>query len=241
VSLLSPIEKEKAYVLAAQQIKARILDGTWQPGDRLPAERDLAAQLAISRGTTREALRIVEAIGLIEINPGAGAIVRERESLLDDYAESRSLPVTVAEVGDIWEARKLIEPGAAYLAAERCDEAELRAIEDSLTPVESQGENGPETDVFHTNSRFHLAVARATGNAMIIHFQMLLTGAERRAATSEPSPDGTPERSAESLLEHRRIFEAIAASRPEEAERAMFDHLLNSWMAKGPLTTLIDS
>ena len=76
--VLTPIAKTRAYEQAAEQIAARIQDGAWQPGDRLPSERDLALQLGISRGSTREALRILEAMGWLEIRPGDGTIVRDR-------------------------------------------------------------------------------------------------------------------------------------------------------------------
>ncbi len=75
--MLSPIAKTRAYEQAADQIAGRIREGAWRPGDRLPAERDLALQLGISRGSTREALRILGAMGLLEIRPGDGTIVRD--------------------------------------------------------------------------------------------------------------------------------------------------------------------
>jgi GntR family transcriptional regulator, transcriptional repressor for pyruvate dehydrogenase complex len=232
-ALLTPVSRANAYTLAAEQIKARILDGTWQPGDRLPPERELAAQLAISRGSTREALRILEALGCLEIKPGGGAIVREPRARADGSAHAAALPMPAAEVGDIWEARKLVEPGAAYLAAERCDEAELLAIEKNLTDAESYAQSGDQAAVFRLNPAFHLAIARASGNPIITHFQRLIAEIERKAIRSQPSDaDSTPERSAKSLAEHRGIFEAIRAGRPKDAEQAAFDHLVNSWMAK---------
>jgi len=231
--LLSPVSKANAYTLAAEQIKARIMDGTWQPGDRLPPERELAAQLAISRGSTREALRILEALGCVEIKPGEGAVVRPPATLPDDSTASTYLPLPAVEVGDIWEVRKLIEPGAAYLAAERCDEVELLAIEKSLTEAEAHAARGEQLDAFNANPSFHLAIAMATGNPIIAHFQKLLVESEPKVNGSQPpDADSTPERGTKSLAEHRRIFEAIKAGRPKDAEQAAFDHLVNSWMAK---------
>src|SRR5688500_16058713 len=134
--VLSPIAKTRAYEQAADQIAARIKEGIWQPGDRLPSERDLALRLGISRGSTREALRVLEAMGWLEIKPGDGTIVRDRRALPSrlDGADGDSAAGLLAglsvEVGDLWEVRKLIEPGAAYLAAERCNADELAAIED---------------------------------------------------------------------------------------------------------------
>src|SRR5687767_1228961 len=140
--VLSPIAKTRAYEQAADQIAARIKEGVWQPGDRLPSERDLALQLGISRGSTREALRVLEAMGWLEIKPGDGTIVRDRRShvirpdgMVDD--STALLAGLSVEVGDLWEVRKLIEPGAAYLAAERCNADELASIEEVLRRTES--------------------------------------------------------------------------------------------------------
>jgi GntR family transcriptional regulator, transcriptional repressor for pyruvate dehydrogenase complex len=231
--LLSPVSKAKTYSLAAEQIKALIVDGTWRPGDRLPPERELAAQLAISRGSTREALRILEAIGYIEIKPGEGAIVMDANSQQEASVDAGYLPLPAVEVGDIWEARKLVEPGAAYLAAERCNQAELQVIEDSLKQMEADAAIGEPTVVFRENPTFHLAVAKAAGNPIIAHFQQLLLETEQKAVESRPrDAESTPQRAAKVFSEHRRIFEAIKAGRPADAEKAAFDHLVNSWMAK---------
>ena len=235
-SVLSPIAKTRAYEQAAEQIAGRIREGVWQPGDRLPSERDLALQLGISRGSTREALRVLEAMGWLEIKPGDGTIVRDRRShvirpdgMVDDSAAL--LAGLSVEVGDLWEVRKLIEPGAAYLAAERCNADELAAIEDVLRKTEMTVAGGEQVDMLQVNPDFHMAVAWASGNAMIAHVQRMLVGAEVQATQSLKQEDRTPEQVAKTLAEHRHIFEAIRAGRPKEAERAAFDHLVTSWMA----------
>ena len=228
--VLSPIAKTRAYEQAAEQISARIQEGVWQPGDRLPSERDLALQLGISRGSTREALRVLEAMGWLEIRPGDGTIVRDRTARPVGAGDDLLAGVSV-EVGDLWEVRKLIEPGAAYLAAERCNATELAAIEDVLTRTEALVGRGAEVEMFSANPDFHMAVAWASGNAMIAHIQRMLVGAEIQATRALKHEDRTPEQVAKTLAEHRRIYEEIHAGRPKEAERAAFDHLVTSWMA----------
>ena len=235
-SVLSPIAKTRAYEQAADQIASRIKEGIWQPGDRLPSERDLALQLGISRGSTREALRVLEAMGWLEIRPGDGTIVRDRrthvirpDGMADDSAAL--LAGLSVEVGDLWEVRKLIEPGAAYLAAERCNSDELDSIEEVLRRTESHVTGGGSVDLVRVNPDFHMAVAWASGNAMIAHVQRMLVGAEVQATQSIKQEDRTPEQVSKTIAEHRHIFEEIRAGRPREAERAAFDHLVTSWMA----------
>jgi GntR family transcriptional regulator, transcriptional repressor for pyruvate dehydrogenase complex len=236
-SVLSPIAKTRAYEQAAEQIASRIKEGTWQPGDRLPSERDLAIQLGISRGSTREALRVLEAMGWLEIKPGDGTIVRDRRTRvvrpdgMDDDSARGLLAGLSVEVGDLWEVRKLIEPGAAYLAAERCNTDELAAIEAVLGKTEALVSGDEPVDMVHANPDFHMAVAWASGNTMIAHIQRMLVGAEVQATQSLKQEDRTTEQIAKTLAEHRHIYEEIRAGRPKEAERAAFDHLVTSWMA----------
>src|SRR5690349_12370465 len=105
-AVLSPIAKTRAYEQAAEQIAARIRAGAWRPGDRLPSERDLAAQLGISRGSTREALRVLEAMGWLEIRPGDGTIVRDWRAKQEGVTAADLLAGLSVEVGDLWEVRK---------------------------------------------------------------------------------------------------------------------------------------
>jgi GntR family transcriptional repressor for pyruvate dehydrogenase complex len=229
--VLTPIAKTRAYEQAAEQISARIQAGVWQPGDRLPSERDLALQLGISRGSTREALRVLEAMGWLAIRPGDGIIVRDRTAALSGATPEQLLAGVSVEVGDLWEVRKLIEPGAAYLAAERGGTDELAAIEDVLNRTEAHVKQGGRVELERANPDFHMAVAWASGNAMIAHVQRMLVGAELRAMQLGKHEDRTPEQVTKTLAEHRHIFEEIRAGRAKEAERAAFDHLITSWMA----------
>ena len=230
-SVLSPIAKTRAYEHAAEQIAARIREGAWKPGDRLPSERDLALQLGISRGSTREALRVLEAMGWLEIRPGDGTLVRDRRARPDAPGLSHLLSGISVEVGDLWEVRKLVEPGAAYLAAERSSPDDLAAIADVLETMAQLLARGSTGEAFQKNPDFHMAVASASGNAMIARIQRTLVEAELLAMRSATREDRTAQQAAATLAEHRRIYDAIHAGRPREAEKAAFDHLITSWMA----------
>jgi len=233
-ALLEPIRRTKAYVLAAEQIRGRILDGTWRAGDRIPSEKELAEQLGVGRGSVREALRIVEALGWIQIRPGEGALVSERSSPLGMTVISDVVPPHHTNLADLWETRKIIEPTAAALAAERNEPATLRAIAETLKRMETLTRRSRWVQALRLNPDFHLAVGRASGNKVLAGVQEQLAHLERAVAVSEGEPDATPERVQKVLAEHRAILEAIRANNPREARQAMFQHLLDSWMAKVP-------
>ncbi len=228
---LRPIARSRAYELAAEQIKQQIIDGIWQPGSRIPSERELADQLAISRGSTREALRMLEALGWLEIRPGDGAIVRDRSRLPLLGGTLDGSFVQNARLGEIWEARKIIEPQAASLAAERCAESTVGEVEAAIERMEALAAQERWAAAVDQNGDFHLAVARASENGVIIHIQQVLSEAVQRADRSF-GPATTPERVRKVIREHRSIHDAIRAGDADGAQRAGFDHLVASWMAE---------
>jgi GntR family transcriptional repressor for pyruvate dehydrogenase complex len=229
---LEPIRRTKAYVLAAEQIRARIIDGTWSVSDRLPSEKELGEQLGIGRGSVREALRILEALGWIQSRPGEGARVAERASARVMTPIADVVPPQRVDLADLWETRKIIEPPAAYLAAERCEPTALDAIEDILNRMAALTHAGELVQALRLNPDFHLAVGRASGNEVLARIQEQLAQLERAAVVSEGEPDSTLARTEKVLTEHRVILDAIRANKPAEAQQAMFQHLLDSWMAK---------
>ena len=125
---VEPIKSTRIYEEIVRQVKALIAEGRLKSGDQLPPERDLAAQFKVSRTSVREALRTLESLGLIEIRPGEGTFVREVsvESLIEPLAH-----VILSQreaVGELFEARRLLEPALAGLAARRATQDDLHEM-----------------------------------------------------------------------------------------------------------------
>src|SRR5512142_1036871 len=156
---LRPISRAKTADQVAEQIEALIVNGTWKPGERIPSERDLAEQLGISRGSVREALSVLEAMGWLDIRPGDGTRVRQSQHEPQEITMPEAILRHTVELSEIWEARKLVEPQTAYLAAERCDKAALDTIEHILQQMEDLVANGLAVETLRLNASFHLAVA----------------------------------------------------------------------------------
>src|SRR5262245_46615986 len=116
---LGPIQSTRIYEEIGRQVKQLIAEGRLKTGDRLPPERELAEKFVVSRTSVREALRALESLGLIEIRPGEGTFVRQVsvDALVGPLA--LMLPSQREAIGELFEARRVLEPAIAALAASR--------------------------------------------------------------------------------------------------------------------------
>ena len=122
------MEKRNLAQQTADSLYARIVNGgAWGPGDRLPNENDLAEQLGVSRGTLREAIRLLTAQGILTAQKGRGTFVAENASLPGRF-DLENLPVERSRLADLFEARLLLEPELAALACRRASREELARI-----------------------------------------------------------------------------------------------------------------
>lgn len=218
---LTPIRPQKVYVEAANQIRALIESGHFRPGDRLPPERELARQLAISRPSLREALSALQALGLIRTRRGGGVYVAEGDS------DGRSAVLLSAEDSplELLEARQLLEPQVAALAATRRTAEDLAELERLLRELAGELAEGR-----HSVARavaFHLAIARAAHNATLLRAMRAV--AERLSspawhAVKERELSGPP-RARRYHAEHERIYQAILRGSARAAAREMRAHL----------------
>src|SRR5688572_20254195 len=122
---VEPIKSTRIYAEIVRQIRGLIADGQLKSGDRLPPERDLADRFRVSRTSVREALRALESTGLIEIRAGEGAFVRRVS--VEALVEPLALVILSHReaIADLYEARRLLEPPIAKVAAERASPDEV--------------------------------------------------------------------------------------------------------------------
>ncbi len=122
---LEPVRSTRIYEEIVRQIRILIADGHLKSGDRLPPERDLAERFRVSRTSVREAMRALESRGLIGIRPGEGAFVREVS--VEALVEPLALVILAQRetIADLYEARRLLEPPIAGLAARRASPEEV--------------------------------------------------------------------------------------------------------------------
>jgi GntR family transcriptional repressor for pyruvate dehydrogenase complex len=170
-TMFDPVRTRHTFEEAAEQIAGKVRSGELRLGDKLPPERDLAVQMQISRPTLREAVRVLGEAGVVEVRrgPGGGIFVAGDVVPVELVRERSSL--RLEEVADVLEARRLIEPGVAQLAARRATEAHLAALERSIDDMREICARGyapsDEERFLQLDMQFHLAMARAAGNPTV--------------------------------------------------------------------------
>jgi GntR family transcriptional repressor for pyruvate dehydrogenase complex len=217
---IAPIKSTRIYQEIIRQVKLMIAEGRLKSGDQLPPERDLAEKFLVSRTSVREALRALESLGLIEIRPGEGTFVREIS--VDALVEPLALVMLSQReaLGELFEARRLLEPAIAALAATRATPEEINEMERILEEQAAEvagGKTGLAQD-----ARFHAAIGAAAHNraiTRIAHAIMDLLTQSREESLNTP---GRPERSHQN---HRQILKAIAERNVRGAQEAMLEHL----------------
>ena len=214
-----PIDRRKTYQLVAEQLIELIGSRQLKPGDVLPPERELVESYSVGRSSVREALRMLESRGLIESRGSGSFAVAELRNLL---GRSFDLMVTVeqADYRELFEVRRILEGEAAALAAMR--RSKNRLLEMSTAIGDMEEGLGSEHEFITADLEFHLTVAWATKNRVIVQLMNAIRSLLQQSLSSSYHIKGSPERAIEM---HRLILEAIAERRPEEARQRMQEHV----------------
>jgi DNA-binding FadR family transcriptional regulator len=206
---------------AIQEIKAKIAAGDLVPGQRLPTEREFAAELGLSRSSMREAIRALTVLGVLEARHGAGVYVTQLEP--DDLMDTFGM---VAEMSrgetllHLIQVRKILEPAAAATAAARIDERGLTLLRAEMTAMERGGT--PEEIIGH-DMEFHRIITRAAGNPVLSAVLSGLNGRTFRARVWR----GTRQAGAfpQTFHEHEQIYRALVERDPDGARIATAVHI----------------
>jgi GntR family transcriptional regulator, transcriptional repressor for pyruvate dehydrogenase complex len=218
-----PIERQKVYELIAGQLLRRIGERHLQPGDPLPTERELTQAFGAGRSSVREALRMLESKGVIE-DVGNGSFVVSGYANPMNASLQLLLELDQATMRDVYELRLILECEAAALAAERHGDVHLAVMDEAIEEMRLALAGGDDGDRYiDADLRFHLAIADATRNGVILHSMGALREVIRRALISIFRIPGSPERS---LDQHSAIRAAIAARDATRAREEMRAHLL---------------
>lgn len=228
---LEAISVKRLYRLIAEKIAEKISSGEFPVGSRLPAERDLAEILQVSRSSVREALIALELSGYVEVRVGSGVYVTaphassgEAVSSFPEDNRTSVIAQIACDIGpfELLETRLLIEPECAAFAAQQGTEEQLEKIRETQTTMSGKG--APN----HDDRAFHCGIAAACGNsaleAVVTHIWDLSEASPVYQRLDQHFVDSTVWDLA--LLEHEHILEAILDRDPIRARHAMYAHLL---------------
>jgi GntR family transcriptional regulator, transcriptional repressor for pyruvate dehydrogenase complex len=219
---LRPLRRQALFERVIASVQEFVEANALVPGDKLPSERELAAALGVGRSSIREAIATLRANGMVEARHGEGLFLRRttpepvRVAIADSHETSLELPY-------IWETRQALETQCARIAAARATAEDLDELAAACDQMEAEIERGlPGLD---GDRRFHLGVARASHNPVLIS---LLEGVREALTRTSAKSLGRPGQSARSLADHRAILAAIRSHEPADAGDAMLTHLVGT-------------
>lgn len=215
-----PIARRPLAQQVLRNLGRRIADHNLAAGDRLPTERELAAELRVSRSTVREALRSLEAIGAVSRSPKRGAVLKPVDfGLLAEISQALLLRST-DDLQELLVARRLLEVGLLPLVARRATAADYAALETANRQIEAEVAAGwlpVDGDL-----AFHAALLRASHNRFLIQFGTLLEEFFRAVRPRIVTTDAANRRT---VAEHREIVRALKAGDVARAARVIEKHL----------------
>lgn len=225
-SIFQPIEPSRISDEAVRQIRALIEDGVFKPNDRLPSERQLVQELSVSRTSVREALRVLEAMGFIEVQPGVGAYVLDRHFSKDLSSRwTEWMAEHHEEVDQLLEIREALEPKAAALAAERLTDEKLAAIMQALEKMRKSAQERDIDGAVEADIEFHDLINHAAQNDLLVKLNDSINYVllESRYAYFQE-----PERIFGSCEQHQRVVDALKDRDANAASEAMVLHVENT-------------
>jgi GntR family transcriptional repressor for pyruvate dehydrogenase complex len=220
-SLLEPLQQRNAGEQIADRLIMAIALGVYVPGQRLPAERDLAAMLGVSRSTIREALQRLSACGYVDIRRGrtGGAFVLSGWQQESAEVIRRTLVPVWSRLEAALDFRQLIEPLIARVAAERHSEADASAIREALTDYEGAGDDREASRV--ADQKLHLAIAEATHNAYLVSLSAQIRTHVSFGLGAEPYSVAVRRRA---LDQHAALVQAVLEGSVDRAASLAAEH-----------------
>jgi GntR family transcriptional repressor for pyruvate dehydrogenase complex len=218
--LIEPIKKTRVAEEVADRIRTLILDGTFPQGQPLPSERVLTEQFCVSRGSIRDAFRMLETIGLIETQHGRGTFPRELtvDRLVAPLASMMAFQSDLQD--ELMDVRRMFEPAVARVAAQRATEKDFADLHRILEAQRRKLKKGQSAIVEDT--AFHAALARSTRNRVVVSLMATLNDLLVESRTQSLKQEGRP---AKSIEGHESVVEALRRHDPDAAARAMSDHI----------------
>lgn len=215
------VQLGRLYEQIVAQIKLQIVNGTLKVGDRLPTERELAEQFQVSRTSVREAIKILQQKGLIEVYPGRGMFIVD--SVSQSLQHSLDLIISIDHIkglSNLIEVREILEPEIAALAAERSTEDDIKKMREAIEVMDTALDDA-ETFI-DADQCFHRALADATQNTLI---SLLLDPIVDQLQDQRKAIFLVEEGAVRGQFHHKQILDAVIRKDAGAARKAMRSHL----------------
>ena len=222
MDIFQQVRKVRISDTVVDQILSILDEGVLKPGDYLPGERDLVRQLGVARSSVREALRMLEYQGIIEIQPGKGAFIVSDVRSADEEVVRRWFNDNAGEYLELIEIRESLEALSAQLAAQRATKESIESIRQVLIQCTKALELEDVPQLVELDHIFHQLVAKSSGNNLL---SQLIDISVESLVGPRLSLFHIKERAKTSWHQHNEILYAIEAADPVIAERAMREHM----------------
>ncbi len=217
---LQAVSKTKFHEQIVDQVQALIEKGRLKHGDQLPPERELAVIFKVSRHSVREAIRVLEQKEVLKSRPGSGTFV----ILEDESSVAKSLGKAILRekntLAEIFQFRELLEPQIAGLAARNAGKKDIMVLENLLEQQQKAPDNSMVSKKL--DEKFHLALAQATGNSVLMQVEALWG---HILLKSRHENFQSPHRNKLSVKGHKKILKAIKDGDSKAASQLMAGHL----------------
>lgn len=216
-------KNEKTYKRIVWQIQELIREGSLAPGDRLLPERQLAETLNVSRNCVREALSVLEMMGLLEVSPGEGVCIKKAsiDSIIEPLATV--LWKDIEGMNYLFEVRQIVEVNAVQLATKRADEVDLYRVREAALQVARDIQAGIPPNESDTN--FHLYLVAASKNPILSELAYMLSALMRARSYGPFRQEKLVQLSSDFAMQHLKIYEALKERNAELAGALMLEHL----------------
>lgn len=219
-----PVKSKKISERIVQQIKNAIFRKTMKPGDKIPPERELVERFRASRISVREALKNLETLGFLTIKPGSGVFVAEVNSKSMSESLSSILRIQKTSINELTEARIILEPTIAKLAAEKITPENLIRLEQNISEASKRVQSNSPCPA--QNIEFHSLIAEATHNTVITLTMKTLLEVVKEMTLE--ITDNLPKRikiSRHAVDFHKKILKALREKNSQKVYELMLKHI----------------
>ncbi|RYX91731.1 MAG: FadR family transcriptional regulator [Comamonadaceae bacterium] len=223
---LQTVEPQRLYRQIAEQLRALMANGEFDPGSRLPAERDLAKQLGVSRPSVREALIALEVEGWVEVRTGSGVYVLDRTAQVIKAGAARAAQIAPDEWGplELIRARRVVEGEIASMAASEAKRKHIDAMGKAIASMKADADRGVLP--LDGDRAFHTAIVESCGNAVLIETVQRFWDSRRGPLFERLGGHfETVDSWRAAIDEHEAIYKAVRARDADAARTAMHEHM----------------